>query len=201
MPELRSALASHLLSGRFGAAGDSPLVLSERPLGVLMQLAGWRDSFESAMRPLLAALGLDGIGSFDRAQASINALAFRIAPERVLLRLASASDWASIEREVDPAQVPFLDLSHSRTVLRVAGTAVPDLLARLMPIDFDARVFRPGCFVQSGIHTASVLAHRRDDEGGAPVFELYLPRSFAVSLWDFITQTAMPLGYRVDVDG
>lgn len=200
MPELRSALANHLKPGRFGAAGE-PVALSEQPLGTLMQLSGWRGSFEDAAWPLLARIGLDGIGTFDRAQASSRALAFRIAPDRILVRLTSAADWSAIESSVDQAQTPTLDLSHSRTVLRVTGAAAPDLLARLMPIDFDAQAFAPGRFVQSGIHATAVLSHRRDDEGGAPVFDLYLPRSFAVSLWDFITQTAMPLGYRVDAGG
>ncbi|MGN6570106.1 MAG: sarcosine oxidase subunit gamma [Pseudolabrys sp.] len=200
MPELRSALATHLVPGRFGAAGER-LVLSERPLGTLIQLSGWHDSFESAARPLMARLGFDGIGAFDRAQASDKALAFRIAPERVLLRLTSADDRGGLERDVDPAQTPLLDLSHSRTVLRLSGVTAPELLARLMPIDFDPQVFTSGRFVQSGIHSTGVLVHRAGGESDAPVFDIYMPRSFAVSLWGFITQTAMPFGYRVDAGG
>ena len=200
MPELRSALAAHIKPGRFGAAGGQ-LVLSERPLGTLIQLSGWRDSFEDAARPLMARFGLDGGGAFDRAQASAKALAFRVAPERVLLRPASPDDWAAARGSIDPAQTPILDLSHSRTLLRVAGVAAADLMARLMPIDFDAQAFGPGRFVQSGIHSTAVLAHRADAADGAPVFDIYMPRSFAASLWDFITQTAMPFGYRVDMDG
>jgi sarcosine oxidase subunit gamma len=201
VPELRSALSVHIKPGRFGAAGEPQLVLSERPLGALMQIAGWRNSFENAVRPLMAHLGLGGIGRFDHAQRSRNALAFRIAPERVLLRLPTGAGWAELESMLDPMQTPFLDLSHSRTLVRVAGTKAPDLLARLMPIDFDERVFGPGHFVQSGIHTVSVLVHRQDDESGAPVFDIYMPRSFAVSLWAFITQTALPLGYHVESGG
>lgn len=197
MPELRSALAASLKSGRFGAAGEQ-LVLSERPSAVLIQLSGWRDSFADAALPLMARLGLDGIGTFDRAQASDKAVAFRIAPERVLLRLTSAADLPAVERDLDPAQTPLLDLSHSRTVLHAAGAAAPDLLARLLPIDFHPQAFGPGRFVQSGIHGAGVLVHRGADEAGAPAFDIYMPRSFAASLWGFITQTALPLGYRVD---
>jgi len=201
MPEVRSALTSHLQPGRFGAAGESPLVLSERPLGTLIQLSGWRDSFENAARPLLARLGLEGIGMFDRAQISEKALAFRIAPERLLLRLPSAAVWAEIDPGIGPAQTPFLDLSHSRTLIRIGGAHAAALLARLMPIDFDEQAFGAGRFVQSGIHTVAVLVHRAADADGAPAFDIYLPRSFTASLWDFIAQTAMPLGYRVDAGG
>src|SRR3569832_213030 len=120
MPEVRSALVSHLEPGRFGAAGGQ-LVLSERPLGALIQLSGWRDSFESAARPLLARIGLDGIGSNEREQASGKALALRIAPELVLVRLTSPSDRPAIARDIDAAVTPVRDLSHSRTLLRVSG--------------------------------------------------------------------------------
>jgi sarcosine oxidase gamma subunit len=74
-------------------------------------------------------------------------------------------------------------------------------MARLMPIDFDAAVFGPGRFVQSGIHATAVLAHRNSDEGGAPVYDIYMPRSFAASLWDFVTTAALPLGFRVEANG
>lgn len=200
MPDMRSALTGRLTPGPFGAAGGR-LAFSERPLGPLIQIAGWHDSFESAVRPLLARLGLDGAGSFDRAQISDKAAAFRIAPERVLLRPASAEECAAIMSDADPALTPVLDLSHSRMLLRISGAAAPDLMARLMPIDFDTQVFGVGRFVQSGIHTVPVLVHRAADMAGAPVFDLYLPRSFAASLWDFIAQTALPLGYRVEAGG
>ena len=200
MPDLRSALTGRLRPGRFGAGGV-PLVLSELPLGTLIQMSGWRETFDDAARPVLAPLGLSGIGGFDRAQESDRALAFRIAPERLLLRFPTAATWSEAEGGIDPALTPFLDLSHSRTLLRVAGIAAPDFMARLMPIDFDADEFGPGRFVQSGIHSTAVLAHRVDASGGASAFDIYVPRSFAASLWDFITEAALPFGFRVDANG
>jgi sarcosine oxidase subunit gamma len=200
MPELRSALTGHLRLGRFGAAGE-PLILSERPLGTLIQLSGWPEGFEGAVRPLLARLGFQGCGSFDRAQLSDKALAFRISPERLLLRLKSAGDWAEVDSGIDQALTPVLDLSHSRTVIRVAGANAAALLARLLPIDFEEQAFGPGRFVQSGIHTVAVLVHRDADEAGVRAYDIYVPRSFAASTWDLITRTAMPFGYRVDAGG
>ena len=197
MPELRSALTGHLRPGRFGAAGE-PLVLSERPLGTLIQLSGWPESFEGAVRPVLEPLGLSGIGGFDRAQLSEKALALRVSPERLLLRLKSAGDWAKVGSGIDQALTPFLDLSHSRTVIRLVGANAAALLARLLPIDFEEQAFGAGRFVQSGIHTVAALVHRDADEAGVPTYDIYVPRSFAASTWDLITRTAMPFGYRVD---
>jgi len=195
MPEIRSALSAHFHPGRFGfEGGELPLVLSEQPLGTLIQLSGWPDNFEQAATPVLQRLGFAGLGDFNHAQAAGGLLAFRIAPERVLLRLASS---VGLESLGEAAQTPALDLSHSRTVLRVAGAAAADLLARGLPIDLGAAVFPAGRFVQSGIHSIGVMVHRLADDNGAPVFEIYVPRSYAVTIWEFLTESAVPFGYRI----
>jgi len=41
-----------------------------------------------------------------------------------------------------------------------------------------------------------VLVHRPSAAGAA--FAVYLPRSYAVSVWDLLTESAAPFGYRVD---
>jgi len=196
MPELRSALASVLRPGRFGAAADAPsLVLSEQPLGTLIQLSGWRDSFEDAAGSVLHRLGFPGPGGFAAAQGTAAGLAFRIAPERMLLRLASPVAWAAVAADIDPALTPVLDLSHSRCLLAIVGADAPALLARLLPIDFDDASFPPGHFVQSAIHSVAVLVHRPAAPGAA--FAVYLPRSYAVAVWSVLAESAAPFGYRV----
>ena len=198
MPELRSALTAALRPGRCGAgSGEPSLVLSEQPLGTLMQISGWRDSFAGAAGAVLQRLGFADVGEFDRAQAATAGVAFRIAPERVLLRLASPASWQAVAAGIDPVLTPVLDLSHARTLVAIAGADTPALLARLLPIDFDDRTFPPGHFAQSGIHGVAVLVHR-PATSGAGGFEIYLPRSYAASLWDLIAESAAPFGYRVD---
>jgi len=79
------------------------VTLSQPAMGALIQLAGWRDSFESAATPILQRLGFAGIGDFGRAQVAGDALCFRVAPERVLLRMSSLVAWDAIVSGVDPA--------------------------------------------------------------------------------------------------
>jgi heterotetrameric sarcosine oxidase gamma subunit len=197
MPELRSALASELRPGRFGAGTGAPsLVFAERPLGTLIQLSGWPDSFQDAAGAVLARLGFAGPGGFAAAQETAAGIAFRIAPERMLLRLASPVAWTAAAVDIDPALTPVLDLSHSRGLLAIVGADAPSLLARLLPIDFDTASFPPGHFVQSAIHSVAVLVHRPV----APVaaFAVYLPRSYAATVWSVLAESAAPFGYRVD---
>jgi sarcosine oxidase subunit gamma len=196
MLEFRSALDGHIAPGRFGAATASePLILSERPLGTLVQVSGWRDSFEGAAAPLLRRLGFAGVGNFASAQSVGEAVAFRVAPERILLNLASPAAWEAVVAGIDQAVTPTLDLSHARTVVRVGGPAAAGLLARLLPIDFDDSAFGPGRFVQSALHSVGVLAHRRTQS--VPCFDVYIPSSYAVTVWEMITHNAASFGYEV----
>jgi heterotetrameric sarcosine oxidase gamma subunit len=196
MPELRSALATEARAGRFGAgSGEPSVVVSERPLGTLIQLSGWRDNFGAAGGAVLQRFGFPGVGEFGRAQVAQDAVAFRIAPERVLVRFASSTFSQKLEG-VGVALTPVLDLGHSRTLVAIAGTGAPDLLARLLPIDFDEAGFPPGHFVVSAMHSVAVMVHRLADPPGS-VFEVYLPRSLAAALWKVIAESAAPFGYQV----
>ena len=174
------------------------LLLRKCPTGALIQLAGWRDDFASAAQPILGRLGFAGIGDFTHAQAAGEALCFRIAPERLLLRLASPAAWQAVADAVDPALTPFLDLSHARTVFRIEGADAAHLLARLLPIDFGDDSFGLDRFVQSSIHSVAVLVHRRADSGAVRVFELHVPSTFAASIREFIAESATPFGCRVE---
>jgi sarcosine oxidase subunit gamma len=200
MLEFRSALDGHLKPGRYGAAADpGKLILSERPLGVLMQVGGWRDSFESVASPLLQRLGFAGIGDFAMAQSAGEAIAFRTAPERILLNFPSPTAWEAVAAGIDQAATPTLDLSHARTVVRVSGPAAAGLLARLLPIDFDDAAFGPDRFVQSTLHSVGVLVHRAARP--MPCFDIYIPSSYAVTVWDMITHNAVSFGYEVSGAG
>ena len=189
MAESRSALATHLHPGRHGAGSHAPeLVLGEAPMGKLLQLSGWPDSFQRAGEAVMLSFGFAGIGAFGVVQEAGEALAFRCAPERVLLHLPP--DIAA--PLVDPALTPLLDLSHSRTRITIAGGQASGLLVRVLPIDLDETVFPPGHFAQTGLHGAGVLLHRRVDR-----FDIYVPRSYAVSVWRMLCVNAQGFGYLV----
>ena len=86
-----------------------------------------------------------------------------------------------------------LDLSHSRTQLRIRGQAAHDCLSRLVPVDL-----RPsGCPLDSVMSTAFhhvgiTLWHSKAG------FELFVPRGFALSLWEVLTDTAAQFGVEIE---
>lgn len=198
MLEFRSPLAACCLPGRYGAGtGDAPLTLGEMPLGALFQISGWPQNFAIKAGDVLGALGFTGIGDHATAQRAPGAIAFRVAPERILVRLFRPSVGAAAIAAADPIETPILDLGHSRAVMRISGPANKELLARLLPIDLDEGVFVPDRFAQTGFHGVSILLHRVDDTPEGPVYDLYVPYTWARTVWEMVRECAAPFGYRV----
>jgi len=86
------------------------------------------------------------------------------------------------------------DVSHGRAAVRIGGPRARELLAKGCSLDLHARVFRPGHCAQTSIARTSVLLHALGPDDG---FDLYCARSYAQSLWHWLTEAAAEFGYRV----
>lgn len=182
MPDIRSPITP----GR--KTEGAALQLSEGPVGGLLQLAGWAD-FETAAAPALTQLGFAELGSYQEAQSQGEATAFRIAPDRLLIRHSAIAPLLAAADNLDPATCCSLDLSHARWLFTITGPAGPDLLARLLPIDGSPEALPVGHFAQSGLHHVGVLLHHRAETA----WELLVPVTWAESLWDYLCNAATPL--------
>ena len=200
MVEFRSALASKLIPGRFGANNAEPTVtLWEPTLGHLFQVAGWPDQFDISVQPVLSALGFTGDTRVGHALVSGEQRVFRLAPERILIRSDNTAAWDLASGAADSGALALLDLSHARVRFRIEGASAPDLLARLASLDFFPGAFVEESFALTGLHTVPVMIHRLEGDADAPRYDLYVPYSWAASLWDYICQSALPLGYEAVV--
>jgi heterotetrameric sarcosine oxidase gamma subunit len=81
-------------------------------------------------------------------------------------------------------------LSSSRTRIEISGAPARDVLAKCAAIDFHKSEFKLGTFVMTGIHHVPVLIHCVD----ADIFHIYVTRTFALSIWDHITDAALEYG-------
>jgi sarcosine oxidase, subunit gamma len=88
----------------------------------------------------------------------------------------------------------LVDVSASRTVLQLRGSAARDLLAHGIPIDLDPRRFPPGTCAQTLLAKSPVIIERRD-EGGA--FHLLVRSSFAGYVGDWLLDAAVPTTSRL----
>lgn len=196
MLEPQSALAAVYRTGTLGIQGGVPaVVIRERNNRDLVQISGWPDSFASVCAALGEALGLAVPKDCRTAASGKGRTIFRVGPERLWI-VGAADDPAGPIAALRGAAV-VTGLGHSRTVIRVAGRAAPALLNRGLPVDLDEAVFPEQAFVQSVIHHIPVLAHRVTSEA-ATTFDIYVPREYAVTFWEWLTEAASALGCQVE---
>lgn len=176
MVERISALAGQAMPLSFGPE----LTLSERRLGAIWQLAAWPDRIADAAARAAALAGADAAPGPRRAIAGSAASLLRTEPLKWLL----VSETDEPPPDLGDAGTA-VDLSHARTVIRIEGAAMPELMARLMPLDTRPDAMPEGSVATSGLHHIAVTVHLRD--GGA---DLYAFRSFGLSLWEHVIETA-----------
>ncbi len=193
MPEIHSPLTSIRKPGSFGATFDTGpgLILSDGPVGTLVQIAGW-DDFETIVLPELKLLGFNDAGDYRTCHRTDGKCLFRTSPDRVLI--AAQSELKLSHSLIGNEALAVLVLSHSRLRIVVEGAAAEELMARLAPIDFRTCVMPVDSFVQTGIHHVGVLIHRTAEMR----FEILTPVTWARSVWELICLNAAPMGYNVE---
>jgi heterotetrameric sarcosine oxidase gamma subunit len=83
-----------------------------------------------------------------------------------------------------PAAATVLLSSRSRIALH--GPRTRDVLSKCAAIDFHTKIFMHGKFVMTGIHHMPVLIHCTGDDQ----FHVYCLRTFALHLWEVLTDAA-----------
>jgi len=181
-----SALKGHYQKGRFGEPGEVGVTVREVGGLVLHQVAAWPDTLETVAGKVAARAGVE---------AAPGPCAASVGGDGTLLRIEPLKWWLlGVEApELDPADGTTLDISHSRTHLRVAGPQSQPCLNRLLPVDLRHESFGVDRVATTTMHHVAVAVWR-SGEG----FELFLPRGFAASLWEVLFDTAVQFGLEVE---
>jgi heterotetrameric sarcosine oxidase gamma subunit len=197
MLERRSALAKALAEGGHGGpAGAGRLRLGEVRGWTLVQAAAFPATLADLASSLAAALGLAGLPA--RIGIVVEAGPRRIlktGPEQFWI-LAPAADPLAVRlrQVVTPAIGAVTELSHSRSRIFIEGAAAAEVMARGIPLDFHPAVFAVGQFALTGLHHTPVLVHRSAEAR----YEIYAMRSFALSIWEWLIDAALPFGFAVE---
>ena len=197
MFERQSALLAYCSdSGRDGVDGKRRLRFTELRDWQLSLLAAF-PATEAAFAGALAAIVAVPVSpSTRKAMTTRNGLLFNTAPRQYWFVSRDASIAAALEQALLPSVGTCTNLSHSRVRIRLEGAEAAAVLAKGISVDLHPLRFAVGEFVQTSLHHTAVLLHRVDAE----VFDLYLPRTFAASLWEWLTDAALPQGYEVTRD-
>ena len=199
MVEVRSVLEGHLKPGRHGSTVGVPgVVLREVRARDLVQVGAWRDTVEAVRGRLASELSLSEAPVPGQSREGNAVTAFMIGPDKIWVTAPRDRDlYGRLSKAFRPAEAVVTELGHSRTVLRIAGANARDVLARFVAIDLDPARFVPGSFANAGVHGIGCMLHYVKDEGGVPVYDLYVPYTFGLSLFDAIAEIAEQWGYEL----
>lgn len=188
MADRISALVEQYVPGKSGLLDDGDtagIILEEiRPI-TLYQLAAWPQSIDAVGKMVENTVGCDQVPEPCKAQCGQHGSALRVEPLKWWLYGVSAP-------EIDAEQGSMLDISHSRTQLRISGPQAVPFLNRHLSLDLREKSFPVGSVASSVIHHVGVtLWHSKQG------YELFIPRGFAVSLWQGLVESATQFGLEV----
>jgi heterotetrameric sarcosine oxidase gamma subunit len=185
MPERISALDGHYRSGRFGSEGDTGVCIQLVNDLMLQQVAAWPQTLNQAEQLAAQSVAADEAPGPGQSIMTDRGAILRIEPLKWWL---IGIELPQIESDLGCA----LDLSHSRTLLRLTGPKAPTLLNRFLPIDLRASQFKEGAVASSAMQHVGVTLWR-----SSAGYELFIPRGFALSTWEVLFESAQQFGVQV----
>jgi len=183
-----SALAGFYRTGKFGILGEGETVgvkVEEVRDLVLHQIAVWPESIESVGKQAAKAAGCKSAPEPGKAEAGKKAAMLRIEPLKWWL-------VGSVAEALDAEQGAILDISHSRTWIRISGDEATNYLNRHLSLDLREESFPIGSVASTVTHHVGVTLWR-SKQG----YELFIPRGFALSIWEGMFESAMQFGVEV----
>jgi heterotetrameric sarcosine oxidase gamma subunit len=155
------------------------LKIFEAPHFSLTQAAGFDKRFEKTITPIVGKLPTK-IGT---ALESEGRTIFRTGPLQFWFTGPENDDLAT---KLSPLCI-VTPLSHSRTRIALEGKPARDVLAKGIALDFHETTFTSGMFAMTGLHHTPVLVHCVSQDR----IDLYAMRTFAVTVWDWLTDAAL----------
>jgi heterotetrameric sarcosine oxidase gamma subunit len=196
--ERQSALANALTSrGQNGRDGGRQLRIGEARGWSLLQVAGFAITSPELERALKPVLKVDLPQRVGEAVDAHGRRLFKTGTHQFWIITGDGDDLPPLLNAAVPSAIGAVTpLSHSRTRILIEGLAARSVLSKGIALDFHPDVFPVDSFALTGLHHTPILVHR----SGENRYELYVIRTFAQSIWDWLTDAALPLGYGVFVE-
>lgn len=185
MAKRSSALESNYPVGINAANNESGLQLSEIKNLQLTQVAAWPDSINKVGSNIANHLNFSEYAPPNKAIVNNSVVMMRIEPLKWWI---IGSDIPMLSSDDGTS----LNLSHSLTHLEISGPSTSLFLNRHLPIDLREKYFPVNSVASSAIHHVSVKLWRSDSG-----YHLFIPRGFALSLWEIFLETASQFGYEI----
>jgi methylglutamate dehydrogenase subunit D len=194
MVDFQSPLGATFIPGDHGnAAGGAGITLHERTNISLIQVTAWSDTIPTVLTAIGSATGVIIQNKPGHGRVAGEKSVFGFAPARFMVTGATIDLEQRLRAAISPDLGTIVALTHGRTVIRVSGSRVEWVLAKLFAIDFSEHAFPIGAGRATLHHDIHALIQRIDKNS----FDLYVFRSFARSFWLTLGHAAEEVGYRV----
>lgn len=195
MAEIESALGGHIASGHHGAGtGKAGVTLQEITGRDLLQVGAWPETVAAVAAELGAAIGSAAPAPRGSAVTAGARTAFFVGPDKIWVTAPFADGFSEKLGKLWPSSKAVVtELGHSRTVIRIGGANARDVIARFLAVDTDPALFPAGRVVSAGLHGLGVTLHHVSNG----TYDLYLSRTFALSLVEGIVEVAEQWGVEV----
>ena len=180
-----SALEALYKIGKCSTREKQSLTFKELKSLEIMQIACWPDKLEELNNLLIKKLKIKHIPSFNKGIVFENKSLWRMEPLK----------WWLFNKEIEASEqiATTLDMSHAFTGIEITGDNSSLFLNRHLPIDLRARNFPDLSSASTAIHHVSVKLFKISSNN----YCLYIPRGFALSIWEILLETADQFGYEV----
>ena len=180
-----SALEALYKIGKCSTREKQSLTFKELKSLEIMQIACWPDKIEEINNLLIKKLKIKHIPGFNKGIVFENKSLWRMEPLK----------WWLFNKEIEVSEqiATTLDISHAFTGIEIKGDNSSLFLNRHLPIDLRSKNFPDLSSASSAIHHVSVKLFKISSKN----YCLYIPRGFALSIWEILLETADQFGYEV----
>ena len=180
-----SALEANYNVGKFSNSKKQTLTFKEIKNLEITQIACWPEKLDELNNLLIKKLNINNIPAFNKGIIFENNSLWRMEP----LKLWLLNRGIEISEEI----ATTLDMSHAFTGIEIKGDSSTLFLNRHLPIDLRSKNFPDLSSASTAIHHVSVKLFKISLNN----YCLYIPRGFALSIWEILLETADQFGYEV----
>ena len=180
-----SAIIEKYNIGKYPFDDNIEIILSENRNLIIQQIAAWPDEISNVEKLFSDELGVKQNIDFNRGEVFKNHSLWRMEPSKWWLLGTSI--------EVPENLGTSLELSHAFTSISIEGKKSDILLNRHLPLDLRLDNYPINSSASSAIHHVSVKLFRIKEKE----FRLFIPRGFALSIWEILLETASQFGYEI----
>jgi len=167
-----------------------PLEIGEVRGFALLQVAAFVDTVSELDHAVRSVLGVALPTRCDTPVHGDACCVFKVGPEQFWVAGPEDARVTSLRHAVPGPIGSITSLSHARTRLFIEGPAAREILAKGIALDLHPDVFRCNACALTGLQGTPILLHR----AGLDRYELYVLRTFADWIWEWLTDAVLPLG-------